>query len=200
MNTPIHAVLNLTLLNSKNDASKVLCFQAVLLGALLPDLPMFYFFVVESLINGEPPSAVWGQLYFQPGWQNLFDTFNSIPFVLLGLGVAYYYCATFWLYLFLSMLLHILCDLPLHHDDGHHHFFPFSSWRFDSPVSYWDPRYYGRIFRVIEMIIAIGGSVILYRRASAKLMKSTFVAVAAIYSLVAVAWLISGRTMYSVIF
>jgi hypothetical protein len=91
-------------------------------------------------------------------------------------------------------------DFPLHHDDGHHHFFPISGWRFDSPISYWDPRYYGRVFRVIEMIIAIGGCVILYRRATAKLLKSVFLVVGAIYVFAAVAWFASGRTMYSVIF
>jgi hypothetical protein len=174
--------------------------QAVLLGALLPDLPMFFFFVVESVINGESQSTIWGQLYFRQDWQNLFDSFNSIPFVLMGLSAAYYFGSTFWLYLLLSMSLHIMGDFPLHHDDGHHHFFPISGWRFDSPISYWDPRYYGRVFRVIEMIIAIGGCVILYRRATAKLLKSVFLVVGAIYVFAAVAWFASGRTMYSVIF
>jgi len=37
------------------------------------------------------------------------------------------------------MALHALFDFPLHHDDGHRHFWPFSEFRFDSPVSYWDP-------------------------------------------------------------
>jgi hypothetical protein len=200
MNTPIHVVLNLTLLKAKTEETKILCLQAVLLGALLPDLPMFFFFVVESVINGESQSTIWGQLYFRQDWQNLFDSFNSIPFVLMGLSAAYYFGSTFWLYLLLSMSLHIMGDFPLHHDDGHHHFFPISGWRFDSPISYWDPRYYGRVFRVIEMIIAIGGCVILYRRATAKLLKSVFLVVGAIYVFAAVAWFASGRTMYSVIF
>jgi hypothetical protein len=200
MNTPIHVVLNLTLLKAKTEETKILCLQAVLLGALLPDLPMFFFFVVESVINGESQSTIWGQLYFRQDWQNLFDSFNSIPFVLMGLSAAYYFGSTFWLYHLLSMSLHIMGDFPLHHDDGHHHFFPISGWRFDSPISYWDPRYYGRVFRVIEMIIAIGGCVILYRRATAKLLKSVFLVVGAIYVFAAVAWFASGRTMYSVIF
>jgi hypothetical protein len=54
-----------------------------------------------------------------------------------------------------SALLHMFFDLPLHHDDAHRHFLPLSDWRFESPISYWDPRYYGNIVIRIEMAFAM---------------------------------------------
>jgi len=49
--------------------------------------------------------------------------------------------------------------LPVHHDDGHRHFFPLSDWRFESPVSYWDPAHYGHIFLWIELLLVAAGTV-----------------------------------------
>jgi len=37
-----------------------------------------------------------------------------------------------------AALLHLTLDFPLHHDDGRPHFWPITSWVFESPVSYWD--------------------------------------------------------------
>ena len=69
-----------------------------------------------------------------------------------------------WLALFSSMLLHVLGDLPVHHDDAHRHFFPFSDWRFASPVSYWDPAHYGRWFSLFELALVLGASLYLWRQ------------------------------------
>ena len=68
--------------------------------------------------------------------------------------------------LFGSMLLHFACDLPLHHDDAHRHFLPLSLWRFESPVSYWDPKRFGWITAPLEMILTVGGCVYLSWRPS----------------------------------
>jgi len=59
-------------------------------------------------------------------------------------------------------MLHIAGDLPLHNDDAHRHFFPFSNWRFISPVSYWDPKHYGTIVAPIEILIVIISCVVLF--------------------------------------
>jgi len=45
--------------------------------------------------------------------------------------------------------------MPLHVDDAHAHFWPFSDWRFVSPVSYWNPGYYGHIWAPIEGALAL---------------------------------------------
>ena len=55
----------------------------------------------------------------------------------------------------LSMVGHSLLDLPVHNDDAHRHFFPFSNYRFISPFSYWDPNHYGRIVAFVEMALVL---------------------------------------------
>lgn len=56
-----------------------------------------------------------------------------------------------------SCTLHTAIDIPLHHDDGPLLFFPFN-WqtRYLSPISYWDPKRYGKQFAVIEHLLLIG--------------------------------------------
>ncbi|CAN5836940.1 hypothetical protein BH24DEI2_BH24DEI2_16360 [soil metagenome] len=46
--------------------------------------------------------------------------------------------------------LHTLIDIFTHAGDGPLFLFPLTTYRFDSPVSYWDPVYYGRAFTVLE--------------------------------------------------
>ena len=68
--------------------------------------------------------------------------------------------------LFASMLLHVAGDLPFHHDDGHRHFFPFSDWRFESPISYWDRDHYGGVFAWVEAAAVFAGCLVLVWRGS----------------------------------
>ncbi|MEO0408095.1 MAG: hypothetical protein AAF289_12165 [Cyanobacteria bacterium P01_A01_bin.135] len=156
MNTPAHIVLNLLFLGRADQgvALPVIC------GAILPDLPMFVFYGIQKL-RGIPERVIWRQSYYEPGWQNFIDLFNSIPLILVGLGIAWWLGSRSGILLAVSMLLHIAGDLPLHHDDGHRHFFPLSDWRFESPVSYWDPNHYGGIVTVIEVLAVIVGCALL---------------------------------------
>jgi len=161
MNTPAHLILNLTVLG-KQDTEKYLL--PVLLGALLPDLPMFVFYFVERVVLGTPNQLIWREAYFEPTWQNFIDSFNSIPIIALAFGYAWLAKNRFVMLLCLSMLLHIAFDLPVHHDDGHRHFFPLVQWRFESPVSYWDPRHYGRTVGLLEAGMVFACCVLMFRR------------------------------------
>ena len=59
-----------------------------------------------------------------------------------------------WRWFFISCLCHSLVDIVTHFDDGPVLFFPFDfSYRFSSPVSYWDPAHYGRQFMVFEVVL-----------------------------------------------
>ncbi len=56
-----------------------------------------------------------------------------------------------WSTFLLFCLVHALIDIATHHDDGPLLLFPFDwSTRFLSPVSYWDPRHFGRPFLLFE--------------------------------------------------
>ena len=45
---------------------------------------------------------------------------------------------------------------------GDRDFLPFYNWRFECPVSYWDPNHYGNIAAQIELTIAFIGCVVLF--------------------------------------
>ncbi len=140
----------------REDKSRVAV--PVIIGAVLPDLTMVGFYFYQNAILGTPESVIWGERYYAPHWQALFDVFNSLPIFLLGLIAAWYIKSHWLMLLLLSMIVHVLLDLPVHREDAHHHFFPISDWTFMSPVSYWDPCHHGTIVTGIEIVIIALGS------------------------------------------
>lgn len=161
MNTPAHVAVNLVLLGRKHRPE---LNGPILLGALLPDVPIIVFYMVEKLHRNLPEAVIWSDAYYQPGWQAFFDVFNSIPLALAGWLVF-----TMWKHsrpaiFFASMALHATLDFLLHHDDAHRHFMPLSDWRFESPVSYWDPDHFGQVMSFVEIAAVIGACMLLWRR------------------------------------
>ena len=152
MQTPSHVAFSL--LVWRNETGKAAA-TAVVVGAVLPDAPMFGFYAYQRLWAGQAERAIWSDHYFREGWQLLFDLFNSLPIFLAVMAVCYYLKFRVGLLLAGSAVLHMLLDLPLHHDDGHRHFLPFSDFRFSSPVSYWDPRHYGQFAAPAELLLAV---------------------------------------------
>jgi len=133
-------------------------FAAVVAGAILPDAPMILFYGFQKLVLQTPEAVIWSERYYDASWQNFFDAFNSIPLILLALLAAYAARMPRMMALFVSMLIHCVCDLPVHHDDGHRHFFPLSEFRFQSPVSYWDPAHFGHWFLRFEFVLVALGT------------------------------------------
>ena len=160
MNTPAHLILSAVVLG--RDRHRV-HWLAIIAGALLPDLPMFGFYLYERLYAGQPEQLIWSVLYFDPAWQNFFDLFNSLPLVAVGLALAIYQKSGPARAFFLSMALHIAADLPVHREDAHAHFFPLTNWHFNSPLSYWDPAHFGMIVGGLEFMGVVVGSVLLIR-------------------------------------
>ena len=162
MTTPAHVALGLALLGSRAFPK---AWHAISLGAVLPDLPILLFYAWE-LLRGVPERIIWGEHYYAPAWQVFFDFPNSLPLVAVGLLVALWLGRRIAAAFFASMLLHSLMDLPLHHDDGHRHFWPLSDFRFASPISYWDPTRYGAWVTAAEalLVLAVPACFILWRR------------------------------------
>lgn len=165
MNTPAHILISTALLCRKPAPPNTsTCFSAAVLGAVVPDGMMFVFYAVEKFIFQSTEREIWSQRYFTAGWQDIFDVFNSVPIVILGLAIAWR-LGNRWTFVFLaSMLIHFVLDLPLHHDDGHRHFFPLSDWRFESPVSYWDPKHFGIPMSVFEVVLSSIAAYFILRR------------------------------------
>lgn len=160
MNTPAHIIINLLCLGQRDQTA---ILTPVVVGAVLPDAPMFVFYFVEKVIRQTPEMEIWRQAYYQEHWQNLIDLFNSLPLMALGIGLALWGGSQIGVLLFSSMILHVIGDLPLHHDDGHRHFFPFSNWRFESPFSYWDSNHYGDVVGLLEILAVVVSCVLLLR-------------------------------------
>jgi len=154
VNTPAHAVVNLLLTSRGASHPRA---AAVVAGALIPDLAIMVFYAWHTVI-GTPESAIWSREYYLPFWQGMIDSFNSIPLISLAMTIALAAKRPLLLALFASMLLHCLGDLPLHHDDAHRHFFPFSDWRYASPVSYWDPAHHGQLAGIAEICAVLAAS------------------------------------------
>ena len=179
MVTQSHVVLNIALLSKRDKPFRHYC---AFIGAVLPDLPMFIFFTVETFIRKTPQRELWGSRYFIEAWQNFFDLFNSVPLILILLGIGYYLLNSERIVVFAwSMIIHCGFDLLTHHDDGHHHFFPLSDFVFESPISYWDRDHHAGIVAPIERLIMLIASVYLFPRLSSWLARGALVVVNVVF-------------------
>ena len=82
---------------------------------------------------------------------------------------------------FISMVMHSLLDLPVHNDDAHRHFFPFSDYRFISPFSYWDVNHYGAIVAFVEMSLVLASTVYLFSAFRSYWVRGLMVSVNVVY-------------------
>jgi hypothetical protein len=184
VNTPAHLVVNLACLGGGKGRPHT---RAVVVGALLADLPMFFFFAWERFAMGVSQREIWGERYFTPDWQLLFDLFNSIPIALVVAAIGYALRRREIVLGSLSLVLHALLDLPVHREDGHRHFLPLSEWRFMSPVSYWDPSHHGAWGAGLETLLVLVAAAVLWRRYPGRASRS---ALAVLATLSVVVWVV----------
>jgi hypothetical protein len=159
--TPGHAVLNLALLGGV--ASPALAVP-ILVGAVLPDVPIAVLYLRERYVRGLSDERIWSESYQRPFWLNLIHGAHSLPLSLMGGAVALALGVAPLAAFFASVFLHALADFPLHVHDAHRHFLPFSQYRFLSPISYWDVRYHGRAVALGEALLVLGVSAWLWPR------------------------------------
>ena len=178
MNTPSHAIINLTVLGKAKFPQFNL---AIVFGGILPDIPIFIFYFWAKFIARLPEAKIWGEAYYQPFVHNTVALFHSIPLALIGWAIAYYFKSELFQLIFLSMVLHSLLDLPVHHDDAHRHFLPFSNYKFISPISYWDPRHYGNIVAFVEMMMVLFATFRVFSWVSSPVGKILMVSVNVVY-------------------
>jgi membrane-bound metal-dependent hydrolase YbcI (DUF457 family) len=164
VNTQTHLLLASGLLTRRGEKARNV---AIVVGAFLPDVPVFALFGIASAM-GYTSQDVFGDFYFHNDMRNLMGAFNS--FFVAGLIAATgWFCREKWwgwpmVFLAAAMTVHAATDLPVHVDDGHRHFWPFSSFVFNSPLSYWDNSHHGGMVSVVEAVLGIVCAVILWRR------------------------------------
>ena len=181
MNTPSHAILNLTLLSQSPSIPFAL---PIALGAVLPDARIFVLYFWAKFVRRQPESKIWRETYGLPFWQNLVAAFHSIPLALIGFAIPHYWGWHSGEIIFLSMIFHSLLDLPVHNHDAHRHFFPFSNYRFISPLSYWDRQHYGEIVSFVEKLLVLGATIYIFRSIDSWLGKGLLIAVNLFYWLI----------------
>jgi len=160
---------------------------AALLGALLPDASLFLMFFIAKA-QGVPEAVIFNEWYFSATWQRLGAMTNSLPIYAFVAALTYATRLHLVTVAALAAVMHCITDFPLHHDDGHPHFWPFSDWIYSSPVSYWDPKHFGNQWGLFELCLAAMMIVFLWRRTANKLSR-VFLGLAAFsYAVVAFFW------------
>ena len=161
MNTPTHLIMA-TALFAKPMHRKVT--TAALIGGFIPDFSLYFMFFWHRFVLNTSTNEIFRDLYYSDYWQKIFAIDNS--FIVWGilLGFALWLKNTWMIALTGAAFLHLLCDFPLHVDDARAHFWPFTMWKFESPVSYWDSNHHGDIFSVIEILLVCVLLGILWRR------------------------------------
>lgn len=137
---------------------------------MIPDCDVWLMIVVEFLRNSTG-CETFHYRYLETPWTDIQAIINSIPIFALILaigGVIWFWgrkrVGALILVFALSALLHLCSDILLHHDDARRQFWPISDWIFRSPVSYWDPQYFGKYFVVFELFLGLSLATILVQR------------------------------------
>lgn len=139
--------------------------KAFLAGSVLPDVPLllltaWYFWWRDRLGAGDEFifGPTYDRLYFEnPLWIVVTSVFHA-P-ILIAAMVALGYWARrrdeVWsptlLWFGFGCALHALLDIPTHRGDGPLLLFPLDwRFRFESPISYWDPNHHAGVVATLE--------------------------------------------------
>lgn len=155
MITPSHMIYSWTFAKATDRQPNPLRTLALVSGAFIPDIPTYCFFLVHTVILGTSQQMMWDTLYFNSAWSPFITLSHSLllwPVLLLFATLAKQQLVQLFA---ASALVHIILDFFVHHDDAYRHFWPLSDWKFFSPLSYYDPQYYGNWVSTIDSVIII---------------------------------------------
>lgn len=66
MNTPTHLLLSVAALTRRGEAGQSSHLTPTVVGAILPDSPMFAFYAIEKWVRGSTEREIWTTQYFLP--------------------------------------------------------------------------------------------------------------------------------------
>jgi hypothetical protein len=155
MITPSHMIYSWAIAKATKkvpDKRRTLAFVA---GGVVPDLPTYAFFFVNTFLLGTSQQLMWDMLYFDSVWSPFITLSHSLilwPIILLFAAILK---KNLLKYFAVSALLHVAIDFFVHHDDAYRHFWPLTDWKFFSPVSYYDPQYFGYWVNMSDSILVV---------------------------------------------
>lgn len=161
MHTPTHLLIGAAALTRRGERARNI---AAIAGSLVPDSSIYVMWGWARLVVGMPEREVWRRLYWTEGWQMASAAVNSVPIyaalLVLGLSRGWTLLTVFAA----AALLHVAFDFPFHNQDAHRHFWPFTDWRFHSPLSYWNDAHYGQVVGAVEVAGALMLLFVLWHR------------------------------------
>ncbi len=161
MMTQTHLIFGLAAFGRPQNAKVT---TAALIGSFIPDLSLYAMAGWHLRVLGTSPNVVFNELYFSEAWHSIFRIDNSIILWGIALGLAIMAKSKIAIALCGAAMLHLALDFPLHHDDGRAHFWPITSWIFESPVSYWDRNHFGHVVSPIEILVSLVACVYAFRK------------------------------------
>ncbi len=180
LNTPAHLIMGLALFGKPGDRQRI---AGGLAGGLIPDLSLYLMAGTHLLILKTPPRVVFGQMYFSEDWQRVFRIDNSFVLWGIGLALAMSLKSRWATAMCGAALMHLFFDFTLHNNDARAHFWPITTWVFQSPLSYWDPRHFGRIVGWVEVGICLLLATWLWQRYRSVAMRGLIVGLTAVETL-----------------
>lgn len=138
-------------------------------GGLAPDVPLHvlaagslvWYAVAQGMTPPETFEHVFGTMFFEdPVWKAANSALHA-PLVLAALAVAGGAAGgprgRHIRALAAGAAIHAVVDVLTHHSDGPLLWFPVDwSYRFASPVSYWEPEHFGRPMSVLDLGLTVG--------------------------------------------
>lgn len=187
MNTPTHLMVGAALFARPGLRARGL---AALSGALAPDAAIYVLWAGGRLL-GHGERVIWSDLYFSPTWQAITTIGNSAPlYASIALIGAWRRQPVLWIFA-LAALAHLALDFPVHAGDAHAHFWPLTDWRFESPLSYWDPAHYGRLVLLAEVVFGLVLAGLLWRRFASRWVRGALVVAVSLYLAVPVYFMLA---------
>lgn len=168
MQTPSHLIINAAIGRNLNQLKMPFSLKAFLVGSILPDIPfalltlggeVFYrWFKPLPVANMSVMEYLHFDLFFTSWWWIIpHNFFHSIIIngILMMTGWWLWKRQRRWgtviFWLALSAQIHTVIDIFTHTSDGPLFLFPFNlTYRFQSPVSYWESDNFGRLFIFFE--------------------------------------------------
>jgi len=164
------------------------------LGGLVPDIPELIAYAVAKAV-ALPGAVMMGLLYTQQWWRITEAVAHNFwawgGLLLIATALRERLSATVraidaWSLVAVfagAGLLHSVIDFLCQREDAHMSLWPVSNWTHTSPVSYWDPAHYGRIFSVLEIVLGLALAALLWRRFTGTWLRLALICAVALYAL-----------------